>query len=239
MKFTTVLIGIQARSTSRRLPGKCFEMLGDKRLLDHVIDAAKGAANYTNRHTAKSGVLVKVSLLIPFGDPIETEFNRRCNIMHGPENDVLARYKSAADFHEADYVVRVTGDCPLIPPYIIAKHIKLAVMNEYDYVSNSDENSRTSLDGIDCEVMSKKFLNHMHEHAKDPSDREHVTSMGRREPPVWAKLGCVTGFFDQSNIKLSVDTKEDLERVRAEHESLKKRLSDAERRYGKSAVHRV
>lgn len=239
MEFTTILIGIQARSTSKRLPGKCFEMIGDRRLLDHVIDAAKSSAAYMNRHTNKNGVLVKVSLLIPFGDRIESEFKRSCHIVHGPEDDVLTRYKTAADVNEADFIVRVTGDCPLIPSFLISKIIKIGVMNKYDYVSNSDENSRTSLDGVDCEVMSKKLLDYLDENAKDPSDREHVTAMARREPPRWAKMGAVVGYFDQSGIKLSVDTKEDLERVRNEYESLSRRLNDAERRYGRGCIHRV
>lgn len=239
MKMTSVLIGIQSRSTSTRLPGKCFEMIGQKRLLDHVIDAAKGAANYMNRYTAKSGVLVRVAILIPYGDKIETEFKKRAHIIQGPEDDVLKRYKMAADECEADYIVRVTGDCPLIPPYLISKHIKIAVMNEYDYVSNCDENSRTIIDGVDCEVISKRMLDHLDETATTKADREHVTTKARREPPNWAKRGFVGGFFDHSAIKLSVDTLEDLERVRAEYASLNHRISEAERRYGKQFVHRV
>ena len=239
MKRTSVIIGIQARSTSERLPGKCYEYIGEKRLLDHVIDACKNAANNLNRYSEKSGIFVKFALLIPFGDKIEQEFQHRCLIIQGPEHDVLTRYVSAAKMLEADYICRVTGDCPMIPPFLIGKHITLADINEYDYVSNCDESSRTSLDGIDCEVMSRKLLDYLDLNATLPQDREHVTTLARREPPPWAKMGHVCGFFDQSSIKLSVDTKEDLQRVRNEYNSLSKRLAEAERRYGKSSVHRV
>lgn len=238
MEIDTVLIGIQARSTSKRFPGKCFELIGDKRLLDHVIDACKSASGYINRHTAKNATIVRVSLLIPFGDPIEGEFKSRCHIIHGPEDDVLARYKLAADSCDADYIVRITGDCPLIPPWIISKSIRNAIINKYDYVSNSDENCRTSIDGVDCEVMSKKFLDYMNENAKDPTDREHVTAMGRRTPPVWAKTGTSLDPFDFSDIKYSVDTREDLDVVRDQYRRMKNRIAIAERRYGKSSVHR-
>ncbi len=238
MNTATVLIGIQARSTSKRLPGKCYEPIGSKRLLDHVIDAAKESAAYINLHTARSEILAKVALLIPVGDPIEDEFKNRCHIVSGPEDDVLTRYKLAAEAFKAHFVVRITGDCPLIPSYLISKHITLAVRNNYDYLSNSDELSRTSLDGIDCEVMSKKMLDYMDKAATLGSDREHVTPLARREPPQWAKRGCVVGYFDHSSVKLSVDTKEDLERVRAEYQALSSRLSDAERRYGRGFVHR-
>lgn len=239
MEMKTVLIGIQARSTSTRLPGKCFEMIGEKRLLDHVIDACKSAEDYMNRYTAKTGIAVRTALLIPFKDRIEAEFARKCRIVHGPEHDVLSRYKSASDMLEANYIVRVTGDCPLIPPFLISKHIKLAVANEYDYISNCDENLRTSLDGIDCEVISKKLLDYIDSKAKDPTDREHVTTMARREPPNWARMGTVISFFDHSSIKLSVDTELDLARVRREYNSIQSKIASGEKRYGRQSVHRV
>lgn len=239
MQITNVLIGIQARSTSTRLPGKCFAMIGEKRLLDHVIDSAKSAAAYMNRYTDKSGVLVKVALLIPFEDSIGREFKRRCSIVHGPENDVLERYVKAAQEFESDYIVRVTGDCPMIPPYLISKHIKFAVINHYDFVCNCHAEMRTSLDGVDCEVMSKNMIEYLSDNAKPGQDREHVTLMAKREPPSWAKIGFVGGFFDQSGIKLSVDTQDDLDRVRREYESLNSRMSEAEKRYGKQFVHRI
>jgi spore coat polysaccharide biosynthesis protein SpsF (cytidylyltransferase family) len=238
-QITNVLIGIQARSTSERLPGKCFEMIGEKRLLDHVIDAAKMSAGYLNYHSNKSGIFVRVGLLIPEGDRISEEFQRKCPMYFGPEHDVLTRYKRAADKTGCDYVVRLTGDCPLIPPYLISKHIKIAIINNYDYVCNSDETVRTALDGIDCEVISKRLLDYMYEFARDAYDREHVTPLARKAPPSWARLGFVGGFFDQSEMKLSVDTQEDLERVRKQYASLTKRIADAEERYGKHSVHRV
>lgn len=239
MELKTVLIGVQSRSTSDRLPGKCFEMIGDKMLLDHVLDACKSAAFYLNRHTAKTGVAVKVALLIPFRDRIESEFGRRCQIIQGPEHDVLSRFKSAAEISEANLIVRITGDCPMIPPYLISKHIKLALANGYDYVSNGDENYRTALDGMDCEVISRRMLDYVDATAKTPYDREHVTTLARREPPSWAKMGYVAGFFDFSDVKLSVDTPEDLERVRVHYERLNKKLSGGEKRYGKQYVHRI
>lgn len=234
-----VLIGIQARSTSERLPEKCFKMIGDKMMLEHVLDSCKSAASYLNRHTAKTGVAVKVALLVPFRDPIEVKFARKSQIIQGPEHDVLSRYKSAADMTESDYIVRITGDCPLIPAWVISKHIKIAMLNSYDYLSNGNEGIRTSLDGIDCEVISKKLLDYIDDIACEPPDREHVTLMARRDPPSWARMGFVGGSFDFSNIKLSVDTEDDLERVRDEYRRVTEKNSAAERKYGRQSVHRI
>lgn len=237
-QLTKVLIGIQARSTSTRLPRKAFKTIGDKMLLEHVYDACQRAAKYVNKYTLKSNIGVHVALLVPTGDEIEEVF-RRCIIVSGSESDVLSRYVKAAHQFDIDYVVRVTGDCPLIPPYLISKHITLATECEYDYISNAYGDNRTSLDGIDCEVISRKLLDWMNAEATSAYDREHVTTLAKKSPPPWAKMGCVIGFFDHSNIKLSVDTEEDLENVRSEYNSVSKHLSEAEKVFGKQSVHRM
>lgn len=237
-KLTRVLIGIQARSTSTRLPGKCFAKIGDKMLLEHVHDACQSAAKHIDRYAIKNGVSVNVAILVPAGDEIEKVF-KDCIIVTGSETDVLSRYMKAAVAFDTDYIVRVTGDCPLIPPYLISKHITLAVERNYDYLSNAYGDNRTTIDGVDCEVISRRILEYANKEAKDPKDREHVTTFIKSSPPVWAKRGCIIGFFDQSSVKLSVDTKEDLERVRNEYSSVYQHVSAAERTFGKHSVHRM
>lgn len=232
-----MLIAIQARSNSQRLPKKCFEPIGGKRLLDHVIDACDRAGKYLNKYTYKRNFTVSTSLLIPEGDVIKQAFTG-IDIVEGPEFDVLTRYMLAINKHEPDYVCRITGDCPLIPQFVISKHINLALMGGYDYVSNVDEETRLSLDGIDCEVMSRRMMDWLHVSANSESDREHVTILARKSPPPWAKRGFTASFFDFSAIKLSVDTREDLERVRKEYDRVGKKLQRAERIYGRESVHR-
>lgn len=233
-----VLICIQARSNSTRLPKKCFEPIGNKRLLDHVIDACKNAAKHSNKYTYKKKYTVDVALLIPENDPIKKGFYSQCDIIEGSEFDVLSRFFKAQEKYNPDYICRITGDCPLIPPYIISKHISYAVADECDYFSNVDENCRLSLDGIDCEVISRKMMNWLESAATTPEEKEHVTILARTAPPKWAKRGFTASFFDQSGIKLSVDTKEDLQKVRSEYDSVGRKLQIAERIYGRQNIHR-
>lgn len=232
-----ILIAIQARSGSTRLPKKAFELIGGSRMLDHVIDNCKNSASYLSRRRGLD-VSVEVAVVTPVGDPIVNEFSSRCRIIEGSELDVLSRYAGAVHVYDPDYVVRITGDCPLIPAFIISKMVQLAVHNRYDYVSNVDD-FRTSLDGSDCEVMSRKMFEYIHDVASMPHDREHVTTIIRRCPPDWARIGAVVGYFDLSDLKLSVDTPEDLERVRKAYDSVNKRVMEAERRYGRQAIHRL
>lgn len=230
------LIAIQARSTSVRFPDKHNELLGGMKIIDHVIEACQKSAEYLNRHKDKNKYLTEVALLIPYNDKLRSRLG--VPIFEGPEHDVLKRYKMALDHFKPDYVVRITGDCPLIPPYIISKHIVIAHKNNYDYLSNVDERFRMTPDGVDCEVVSAKLLDYMDEKARTPEEREHVTLMARHKTPGWAKVGFVSSYFDLSHLKYSIDTPEDLRRVREEYDRVRGRYSDAKRVIGRELIHR-
>lgn len=231
---TKVLIGIQARSTSERLPGKAFEMIAGKTMTQRVVQSCRTAA----RMLCEQGRCeATVSVLVPAGDRIATEMRGWLDIYEGPELDVLARYFGVVEARGSDYVVRVTGDCPMLPSWAVSRTVALALANGYDYISNVDERFRTAIDGSDVEVVSRRLLVDTQDRATEAADREHVTTLIRRDPPGWAKLGFVMNHFDLSGIKLSVDTPEDLERVRRATESGVEKEYRAQLHFGKSRVH--
>lgn len=234
-----VLIAIQARSTSERFPRKVFEKIGNQTMLQHVVVHCKRAADYLNSRIS-TPIDAQVVLLVPQGDEIVQSADRlKVDILEGPEKDVLTRYATAARDRKADFIVRITADCPLIPPFLISKHVMLAVEKNYDYLSNVFEESRTAPDGFDCEVMSSQLLAYLDQYAVTAEYREHVTLMARREPPRSSRIGCVVSFIHLADIKLSVDTPEDLERVRAQYERVKRCNQEAHDRFGRNCVHRV
>jgi hypothetical protein len=53
-----------------------------------------------------------------------------------------------------------------------------------------------------------------------------------------ARMGAVVGFFDESEVKLSVDTEADLDAVRHNFERVKEKSRSAEKEYGRENVHR-
>jgi spore coat polysaccharide biosynthesis protein SpsF (cytidylyltransferase family) len=188
-------------------------------MLQWVIDSAKQSAKYMSKPGLSLPISASVYLLIPFGDQIKHSFYKTAQIIEGPEFDVLERYNQCLNFSEADYVVRVTGDCPLIPDHVITKTVNVAIRNGYDYYSNVEEGCRLALDGHDCEVISRRLLKYTYENASTESDREHVTTFIRRTRrekilPKEYLISNSLGDVDLSHIKLSVDTEEDLERVR-------------------------
>lgn len=228
------MIGIQARSTSRRLPAKAFEMIAGKTMLERVVQSCRSAARQLTEQGRCDATVV---VLVPTGDRIATEMKGRFDIYEGPSEDVLGRYVGAAEARDADLVVRITGDCPMMPSWAIGRIVALAITKNYDYISNVDERFRTAIDGSDVEVFSRRMLADAHERASGAGDREHVTTLMRRDPPSWAELGFVMGYFDLSDIKLSVDTPQDLERVRRATESAATKEFQAQMHFGKSRVH--
>jgi len=216
-----VLIGIQARSGNARLPGKCFMEVGDKKIIEHVIDTCESAANHINRKSVNHGIHVSVCLLIPFGDESFKKYHK--NIVEGSEDDVLSRYGKALEKYDPKYLVRITADCPLIPSPLITKHIMTCVKHRLDYVHNVCPETRTMPDGFDCEIMSREAMDYLLETVTLAEDKEHVTTMLRKKPPRWARIAHIIGHHDFSTIKISVDTEEELIRVRNNYESVQRK----------------
>lgn len=221
----SVVIGIQARTNNTRLPGKCKMEIGGMPMLDRVIYAVSKSAEYLNR--GKGEIKVTPCLLTPEGDPLASEYRSKILTIEGENDDVLSRYSKAMAMLKPDYLVRITSDTPLIPPFLITKHITVACSHNFDYVSNVDEEVRTSADGHDCEVISSRLFDWADKTATDRSDREHVTTIMRRDPPKWARIANVVSYADYSQLKLSVDTESDLEFVRGMYDLLERKIKMA------------
>lgn len=235
-----IIIAIQAKSTSERFPGKLFELIDGKEMLEHVIDSANNSAVYLNKYGSKNNIEVRVVLLIPVNDIIKDKYKNKVIIFEGSEKNVLKRYWNLAKETTCNYIVRLTSDCPLVPSFLISKHITVAVMGQYDYVSNVDENVRTAIDGHDVEVMSYKALMWAYDNTRDDIDREHVTLVLRSDKiPHSFKIAHIIGHIDQHDIKLSVDTREDLEHVILEYNKIKTSVSEAIKKNGPKSVHRI
>jgi len=137
----------------------------------------------------------------------------------GSEQDVLARYYGAACEFEADVIVRITADCPLISrnvtEYVTSTF--LSANGAFDYVSNTL--SRTYPRGLDTEVFSFAALTMAHRRATAPSDREHVTPFIWRQPDVF-RLKSVTSEIDNSTLRWTVDEEADFELVQRIYSAL-------------------
>lgn len=195
---------IQARTDSSRLPNKVLEIIEDKPLLWHVINRAKQVKN------------VDQIILITTRREIDEKLIDIANesqilSFRGDELDVLNRHYQCALEFNADPIIRITSDCPLIDPVLVEEILELFSSNNYDFVSNTI--SSTYPDGLDTEIFSFMALKQAVDKAKLKSEREHVTSYIKNNPRKF-KLYNYKNEQDYSKFRWTVDEKSDLEFVR-------------------------
>jgi len=138
----------------------------------------------------------------------------------GDEQDVLDRYYQASKLYEADVIMRLTGDCPLLDPEVCHEVLTAYNNNYFDYVDNC--HPPTYPDGLDTEVFSFAALETAWREATAPSDREHVTQYIWRHPNKFT-LGHVVAKNNLSHHRWTVDEEPDLEYVRKVFQGLGER----------------
>lgn len=216
---------IQARMGSSRLPGKVLMQLGNRSVLQRVMERVSTASLVDE-------VMVATSVL-PGDDGIWRECARlgvRC--FRGSEQDVLARFHGAAEAAGADHVVRITGDCPLFDGSVLD-----SMLAKYrgtdpaaDYMSNVAV--RRFPRGLDAEVFSRAALHKAAAEAKEPHQREHVTPYFYENPGLF-RLGSFEGTEDLSAHRWTLDTPEDWAFMERVHEALSGAFGDS---YGTGEV---
>jgi spore coat polysaccharide biosynthesis protein SpsF len=137
----------------------------------------------------------------------------------GSEDDVLSRVLEAAGSQNADVIVELTGDCPLIDPDVIAETIETYLVSDADYVSNILE--RTYPIGMDTQVFATNALADVARRTEDPLHREHVSLFFYRHPEIYRlKNVAAQKSLARPNQRLTLDTTEDLALIRTVFEGL-------------------
>lgn len=203
--MSKVVVIIQARMTSTRLPGKVLLPILGRPMFSYQIERL--------RHCARASQIVVATTTNATDDPIVAfcaDEDLAC--VRGPEHDVLARYVMAARAHAADVVVRITSDCPLLDADLVDMMIgEYFAADRPDYVSNMLQ--PTWPYGMAVEVFSAAALYEAGAESTDPVEQEHVTPFIYRRPQRY-RLRSVTRKDDLSAQRWTVDTAEDFELVR-------------------------
>lgn len=193
-----MIVVVQARMGSRRLPGKVLTPIGGTPLLGLLLDRLA-------RCEAVDGVAVATSDQ-PSEDPVaEYAAARGVAVVRGPLDDVAARFLAAAAQLEAVALVRISGDSPLMDPAIVDRAARL-FDDGCDVVTNV--RPRSFPPGQSVEVVRASALAAAHPRM-DAGEREHVT------PRLYRPEEClrVRGFAaerDYGDLRLTVDTPADL-----------------------------
>ncbi|MCK6529421.1 glycosyltransferase family protein [Myxococcota bacterium] len=199
-----VVVIVQARMGSTRLPGKVLEDVGGRPMLHRVMERVARA-----RLPARCGIATTTH---PRDDAVAAAArDLGVGLFRGSEDDVLARYLGAAGAFAAGAVVRVTADCPLVDPGILDRVVERLGVGDVDYASNTLE--RAWPRGLDVEAFTVEALERAAREAPPGPDREHVTLWMYRHPGAF-RLAGIPADGDHAHHRWTVDTAEDLELVR-------------------------
>ncbi len=197
----------QARTNSSRLPRKVLMEIGGQTILEIHL-----------RRLQNSKLVDKLIVATTENkdDNAIVEVAEKMNtaVFRGDEADVLDRYYKAVKDENAEYIVRITSDCPLIDGAIVDETVNFAVENELDYCSNRMKYHYP--DGIVVEVFTFAALENAWNEAKLVSEREHVA------PFIWKNSTFYGGErfksanycnieADYKGVRLTIDERADYE----------------------------
>ena len=208
MTYPRTIAIIQARMSSSRLPGKVLLDLGGQPALAWVIQRAR-------RARLLSGVLVATTT-DPADDPIAelcTQLGTPC--FRGHPFDVLDRYYQTARSAEAEAIIRITADCPLVDPAQIDELIAAFFEQGVDFACNRlpPPWHRTYPIGLDLEMCSFAGLERAWREATLKHEREHVLPYFYDEPGRFKVLQ-LNAEAVYGHLRWTLDTPADLEVLR-------------------------
>ena len=187
---------------STRLPGKVMRQVLGTPLIQTLIERLRLAKSIDLIVLATSTELVN--------DPLEALVSGMgIPVYRGSETDVLDRYYQTAKKYQAQTVIRITGDCPLIDPVLIDQVVTDFKNQKVDYLATASD---CFPDGLDTEVFTFSALDEAQQNATSAHDREHVTPYLKSAPHF--KKGEYREGGNHSNHRWTVDEPEDFEVIR-------------------------
>lgn len=198
---------VQARMRSTRLPGKVLLPILGRPMLELLVERLRRVPDIDD--------VVVATTDDPSCDPI-VALGARVGIgcYRGSESDVLDRVLRAARWAKADLIVEITADCPLIDPPTIQRVIEAFDRGGVDYCSNVIR--RTYPRGLDVQVFPLSVLEAVARLTDDPVDHEHVSLYIYQHPERFRLRNVESGLAPEiADLRLTVDTPEDFELVRA------------------------
>lgn len=209
---------LQARIASRRLPGKVLAAIGSRTLLDHAVS-----------RLAESGLPVIVATTSGREDDVVAVEARRlgAGVFRGDANDVLERFVETARAYQLSLIVRATADNPFVDADGPRRVADLLTRLKADYVLESGLPVGAAVEAVTAEALERAATL-----AADDYDREHVTTFIRRDPRFRPIRAMAPAVLRRPELRLTVDTPEDLEYVR-------RIWSRVERRHGLPSLEAV
>lgn len=210
-----IVIVVQARMSSTRFPGKVLKPILGKTLLSRMIERLQMI-----RHEA---TIVIATSDATQDDVIETEANAiGVPCFRGSLNNCLDRHYQAGKKYNADVVIKIPSDCPLIDPQIIDLVLEhyFDHPGEYDFVNNL--HPATWPDGNDVEIMTMACIAKAWKEASRPLELEHTTPYIWENPDKFriANVTWPAGLDYSMSHRFTIDYPEDYQFINRVYEEL-------------------
>lgn len=208
-----VLVGVQCRLSSSRLPRKALLPLGESTVLDWTLSAMK-------KVNADEFYVATDEDSFAELEPIAKRNGYKTFV--GSLEDVLQRYCSLIELTKADIVVRATADNPFL---IYESAQKLLDIYTEEIKNNCDYITYTGLPhGCGVEIFSGKALLKAKELTNDPYDHEHVGPSLYKHKDIF---NCIyipaPKEWNYPNLRTTIDTEYDYKRAVSVVESLNRK----------------
>lgn len=195
---------------STRLPGKVLAKIAGRSMLEHVVKRVR-------RVRGVSEVVVATT-----ASPRDEVIIQECGhinapVFRGSESDVLDRHYRAAREWNAEGIVRISADCPLVDPGESGRVVAAFLAEAADLAANDLTASYPV--GLGTEVMTAAALELAWRDATQDYERTHVTPYMFQHAERF-RLVNVAAPADYSRLRWTVDSREDLEFVRAVYDRL-------------------
>ena len=194
---------LQARMASTRLPGKALELIEDRPILEHCLGRLVAAG--VGRVVLATTTLEEDTVLCDLATQLGVA------VFRGSDTDVLGRMAGAAEAFDLDPIIRATGDNPAVD--IDAAERSLGALNglHADYVCEDGLPY-----GAAVEAVTREALMRAAREARDPDDREHVTTWVKKRSDLWNLAFPAPPMpLRRPALRVTVDTPADLAYVRS------------------------
>ncbi len=206
-----VVLILQARMGSTRLPGKSLLPLAGRPLLARMLERVRRARRVNE--------IVVATTRKPEDDALaELVAAEGAAVYRGAENDLVERYRCAAEVYQAGLVVRLPADNAVPEPDEIDRIIEYHLRGESEFSSNLAEVLGNGYpDGIGAEVFERSALEEIAARPLNLMLREHphlnFFDYRAQKPvePERFRVGTIEcpAAFRRPDLRLDVNTAED------------------------------
>lgn len=200
-----VRLFVQARMSSARFPGKVLAPLGGKPIINHIFTRI----NY-HFHDLPFCILTSTE---KSDDPLAAYLKSEgVDILRGPLNPVVARFKMALQKFPCTYFIRICADSPFFSEESLKKAIDLVSQDStLDVVTTTFPRSFPRGNNIEV-IKSETFLN-LDEKSLTDDEKEHITLHFYDHPNNFKIHNILNPDGDHSQESVSIDTIDDLKRL--------------------------